>query len=232
MFAPRGATSFRSGTRVEPRALRRQGVPTGFEAVGEALASERGVAQACAAVGDAQADDGRPLVEVLAGLRETSLAVTGRDPSYDAVTSLAGAWSEATLGYLHQLSCEDPLSGLATPAHLRTRLAELFRVDGDTVAMTWGLVVLELPRRGAGSLDAALRVTRAAGLARTVWPGEETLARVAALRIVVLARRDDTLGRRVRLLRTLVGADVRLWVEAVPRTEPNAAALLDELARD
>lgn len=232
MFAPRGVVSFRSGTRVEPEQLRRPGVPTGFEAVGEALASERGVAQACAAVGHGQADDGRPLVEVLAGLRQTSLAVTGRDPSYDAVTSLAGAWSEATLGYLHQLSCEDPLSGLATPAHLRTRLAELFRLGGDTVASTRGLVVLELPRPGTGTLDTTLRVTRAANLARTVWPGEETLARVAALRVVVLARRDDTLGRRVRLLRSLVGADVRLWVEAVPRTEANAAALLDELARD
>ena len=49
----------------------------------------------------------------------------GDEPDFDATEALSVAWSEETLGYLHQVSCEDPLTGLATLAHLRARLAEL-----------------------------------------------------------------------------------------------------------
>ena len=63
------------------------------------------------------------------------------------------AWSEATLGYLHQLSCEDPLTGLASLAHVRSRLSELYRCRATGTAPcphTHALVVLDLRRDRPG----------------------------------------------------------------------------------
>ena len=53
-------------------------------------------------------------------------------------------------------------------------------------------------------------------------------------RVVVLAERNDRLGRRTALLRTmLMSADrpPRVWIEGLPATDDSAAVLLDELAR-
>ena len=55
-------------------------------------------------------------------------------------------------------------------------------------------------------------------------------------RVGILTRRDDHLGRRVRVLRTLLdGAEphglVRVWIEGLPSTDAVAGMLLDELAR-
>ena len=224
-----------SSVRSEARAARREApapsVP-GFESVGEAMASERGVTlvSACEVLGRRLADDGVDLVTALDGLGETSRRVTGGEPPFDAVSALAGAWSEATLGYVHALGCEEPLSGTATLAHLRTRLAELYRARGEGVHTRHGLVVVELGLQGEAPLDTALRVARVAGLARTVWQGEETIARSARRRLLVLVDRDEALGRRLRLLRELLDTE-RLWVEGLPHSEASAAALLDELAR-
>lgn len=227
----RSSSSFRSEARAARREVPARTVP-GFEPVGEAMASERGVrlVNACEVLGRRLADDGVDLVTALHGLGETSRRVTGGEPPFDAVSALAGAWSEATLGYVHALGCEEPLSGTATLAHLRTRLAELYRSQGAGVHTRHGLVVVELGLQGEAPLDTALRVAGVAGLVRTVWPGEETIARAASHRLLVLVDRDEALGRRLRLLRELLDRE-RLWVEGLPHTELSATALLDELAR-
>ena len=73
------------------------------------------------------ARDGAALGEALSGLRTTYELVLGEPPSFEATEALSVAWSEATLEYLHDLSCEDPLTGLASLAHVRTRLDEIYR---------------------------------------------------------------------------------------------------------
>ena len=87
----------------------------------------------------------------------------------------------------------------------------------------------------------AMRLARAGELARTAFAGDETIARLGTHRVVVLARRDDRLPRRVRVLRTLLptvesgGAGeappVRVWIEGLPTSDRGAGMLLDELAR-
>jgi hypothetical protein len=58
-------------------------------------------------------------------------------------------------------------------------------------------------------------------------------------RVAILTERDDRLGRRVRVLRTLLdgvqtdgsgGPRVRIWIEGLPSSDPGAGMLLDELA--
>jgi hypothetical protein len=220
-------------------------VPARFEAVGEALASGSGSVEACTVVGRALALDGAALDEVLVGLRVTSRAVLGRDPSFDDIQALGTAWSEATLGYLHQLSCEDPLTGLASLAHVRSRLSELYRGELRELGRVQerrALVVADLPEDRGGSaqharLSRTLRIARLGESARTVWNGTETIGRLGQNRIVVLVERDQTLGRRVALFRTLLGSlelaghTPRVWIEGLPPTDAGAAHLLDELAR-
>lgn len=220
------------------------GLPRRFEAVAEALVSGSDPVVACAVVGRELALDGAPLEETMAGLRQTWLALRGCDPSYDATSALLVAWSEAALSYFHALSCEDPMTGLYTRVHVRSRLGDLYRQRGAAdVHTAWALVVCELtadaPTSGQADtghrLDRSLRLSRVGEAARTVFAGGETVGRLAPHRVVVVAERGDRLGTRVRLLRSLVAglADEppRVWIEGLPGTDLAASQLLDELAR-
>jgi GGDEF domain-containing protein len=218
----------------EPSAELRAALPPRFEAVGETLAAAGPhVLETCQAAGRELADLGASLGEGLDGLRATTRLVARRDPTFEECHALALAWSEATLAYLHGLSCADPLTGLATLAHLRERLSELYR---DAAARSHALVVTQADLRGpAGGLDplsAARRLTLLGETARSVFVRASTVGRAGHHRVVVLAPRDQALASRVSLLtRMVAGAADRVWVERLPGTDESAALRLDELAR-
>ena len=221
------------------------GLPARFEAVGEALASGSGSADACAVVGRELAREGASLLEALDALRVTYRALRGYDPAYDDVLALSQAWSESTLGYLHGISCADPITGLASLAHLRSRLQDLYRGQGPEfgrVRHRYALVAVDLPADPCAepdrdALGRTLRMTRLGEATRTVFAGAETVAGLGTRRIVVLARRDERLGQRVALLRRMLdtldlhGHLARVWIEGLPPGDEGAVALLDELAR-
>ena len=122
-------------------------LPPRFEAVGEALASGMGSVDACAVAGRELALDGVSLDEALDGLLATSSLVRGTEPDYGDARALAEAWSESTLEYLHRLTCEDPLTGLASLAHLQSRVSELYRGqlrDRPAPRQSHALVVVEV----------------------------------------------------------------------------------------
>ena len=225
----------------------RLGLPPRFEAVGEALASGSSSTEPCSVVGWQLAQDGASLQEVLDALRATSFQVAGVEPSFENISALCAAWSESTLAYLHQMSCEDPMTGLTSLAHVRTRLSELYRGDlraeGNT-QLRYALVLADLPKDapgmgspGEGHLSRAMRITRLGEATRTVFAGTETIGRLGEHRVAVVVERSDRLGRRVALLRKLLaqvdlsGQTARVWIEGLPPTDDGAAILLDELAR-
>jgi GGDEF domain-containing protein len=226
-----------------PEAVRRA-VPPGFEAVAEALMSASDTTPACAVVGRVVARDGAALGEALDGLRTAFELVLGGEPDFASVQALAMAWSEATLELLHDVSCEDPLTGLASRAHLRTRVEEIYREAGrlgGSVARSHAVVVVEVgtpgPPAAGHQLTRALRLVQVAECARAVFAGEETVARVRTDRALLVVRRTGSLGSRVAALRDLL-ADVdlgprgaRLWIEGLPERVSAAARMLDELAR-
>lgn len=220
-------------------------LPPRFEAVGEALVAAADTRPACAVVGRDVARDGAALGEALDGLRTTFDLVIGVEPDFASVEALTLSWSEATLEFLHELSCEDPLTGLASLAHLRTRLGELYREAEhwrQPVAVRHALVVVELsasdPRGGAErQFTRALHLVQIAETIRAVFPGGETVARLSTDRAVVVVRRLPHLGAEVATLRELLGeldldaTEVRVWIEGLPRTPDSASLLLDELSR-
>jgi hypothetical protein len=229
-------------------------LPARFEAVGERLAAGHDASSACAVVGRETARDGADLGEALDGLRTTYARVQGGEPDFRALRALCVAWSEETLGYLHQLSCEDPLTGLASLAHVRARLSEVYRgaEQGDRSTNTsHALVVVDVPllaqrpfveggRTDMGvvaGFESALWLARLADYARLVFPGEETIGLASPSRLVVVAQRGDLLAPRVGLLRGLVedmdprGERARVWIEGLPPSDDGAGLLLDEIAR-
>lgn len=227
-----------------PESLRQQ-LPMRFEAVGEALASAGDVIAACNVVGGDVARDGAALGEALSGLRTTYALIRGTTPDFDAAEALSVAWSEATLEYLHDLSCEDPLTGLTSLAHVRTRLAEVYRdaeLTDISVQNSHALVVVALRSRGAEALlehhfTRALRLSQVAEAVRAVFSGGQTIGKLGLNRAVALVNRSQDLGTSVAMLAEyledldLGASDARVWIEGLPASPESASRLLDELAR-
>jgi GGDEF domain-containing protein len=237
------ALTFRRASVLPERV--RAALPKRFEAVAEALAAHADVVGACSVVGRDVVGDGAALAEALADLRWTYRLVRGTAPAVDAVEALSVAWSEATLQYLHDLSCEDPLTGLASLAHVRSRLDEIYRdaeLSDVAVARSHALVLVELGHRGRSDLQEqpfarAMLLAQVAEAMRAVFCGGETLGRLGPDRAVALVCRSRDLGVSVGLLRDLLAdldvedADVRVWVEGLPADADATGGLLDELAR-
>ncbi|SEG75973.1 hypothetical protein SAMN05444920_104340 [Nonomuraea solani] len=122
---------------------------------------------ACWALGAARASAGVGIAEGLDDLAALfEVSAVGETP-FAALRSFASGWAEKSFAPIGELQCEDPLTGLATVAYVRTRLAQLYR---GSVAGTC-LVVAEPPTEalsagaGAGSAKA-----RPAGTASTETP--------------------------------------------------------------
>lgn len=227
-----------------PEAIRKQ-LPMRFEAVGEALVSGTEATAACAVVGRDVARDGAALGEALSGLRATYDLLLGSEPDFRATEALSVAWSEATLEYLHDLSCEDPLTGLASLAHVRTRLSEIYReaeLRDEGVHRTHALVIVDLGSRTRLAapehrFSRALRLVQVTEAMRAVYCGGQTLGRLGLDRAVALVPRTSGLGTSVALLREFLddvdlgAARPRVWIEGLPAAAASATRLLDDLAR-
>lgn len=206
----------------------------------EALESgQSDIASVALVVGASAATRGSPLQEVFDQLERT-YAARGVDPAYDVARAIAIAWSEEVLARHHGMSCEDPLTALSTPVHLRTRLDDVYRSaerDGVPASSTHVLVVVDLPcAAGSNRLANALTMLELAMVLRTVYNGDETIAQVKQLRAVALVerRRADrvTLGLLQILTRQQIDdAEPRLWLEVLPRHTAGIGWLLAELTR-
>jgi hypothetical protein len=184
------------------------------------------------------------LGEALHGLRSTFALVVGREPDFESTRELGIAWADETLGYLHEVSCENPLTGLATLAHVRGRLAEIQRgaeSRGVIGEIGHALVVVDVPLLTGADLEArlgaALVMAQVASQVRMVFEGEESIGEASPSRLLVVAERTDNLGARVSLLRDLLtdatpaNCVVRVWIEGLPANPSATSTLLDELAR-
>jgi hypothetical protein len=229
----------------QPEPTPQRVAPSRFEAVAEALVAGDDPRETCRAVGVLLAADGASVEEALRGLRDVWLRVQGKDPSYDAISALLVAWSDATLGYVHQLSCADPMTGLSSLVHVRSRISDIYLQSAD-VHDTWAMVVVELlapevpaadGSDGSQRLVHSMRLARAGQSVRTIFVRGETVGRAGSHRIVALVERNDRLGDRVRLLRSLLESSAehepshRVWIEGLPGNDVTAALLLDDLAR-
>lgn len=220
-------------------------LPAGFEALADALLFPGSAESAAADIATASAAAGAALDELLADIAETYRLVGFGEPSFEVTRSASVAWAEASLRYLHGQSCDDPLTGLASLSHLRSRLAEIYRKAEQlnlNVADTYAIVVVESPEPPESrerQVDKILRMVEVWECIRCVYGGGETLARLTPVRAGVLVERSVDLGETTATLRSLLldrrldedGPDPRVWIEGLPATQDSAISLLDELAR-
>ncbi|ADB34234.1 hypothetical protein Kfla_5219 [Kribbella flavida DSM 17836] len=219
-----------------------------YLAIAEALRDGADVVPASDEVGRRLAEDGFSLLEALDGLSALYRSIAGGEPAFAAVRALSSSWAEASLIYLHSLSCEDPLTGLSSLKHLRSRLGELYReadLRGTSVPATHALVVVE-PLNPAGTgrwqspFDREFRLIDVAECLRIVFAGGDVLGRVGSHRAAALVGREPNLPDQVETVRALItewrldtdGPQLaRIWIEGLPTTDQLAVRLLDELAR-
>lgn len=189
-------------------------------------------------VGASAAQLGVPLHEVMDHVER---AYAPGEPAFGTVRAAAVAWAETTAHDHADRSCEDPLTSLATLPHLRSRLTEIYREAeraGPPVAESSTMLVVELSRPVRGhELEHALSALDVAEVLRTVFTGDETVARLSSRRFAALARRDrvdpTTTVLVARLLERVLGdaEPVRLWVEHLPAAPSGVPALLAALSR-
>lgn len=221
----------------------RNALPIGYDAVAEAVVAGRSPVAACTVVGRDLASDGVSLGEALSGLVTAYRAAGAGVPDFAATEALGVAWSEATLEFLHDVTCEDPLTGLASAPHLRTRLTEVYRGaerDGVSIRTTHALVVVDVPRRDGGLLEApsfgrALGLAAVAEVLREVFAGDETVARLGTDRVAALVRRSEGLGESVGQVRATLGrlplpSHANVWIEGLPGRAELGVRLLADLA--
>jgi hypothetical protein len=187
-------------------------------------------------VGASAAHLGVPLHEVL-DLVERAFAPDA--PDFRATREAAVAWAETARLRDADLSCEDPLTALATATHLRARLGEVHRAadrDGVPVPGRHVLVVVELPRTSSGhELELSLRALDLGEVLRSVFRGDETIAQLTPRRFAVLAGRDHADDLTMALLGMLVARTTahdgraRLWVEELPATSDGIAQVIASL---
>lgn len=195
------------------------------------------VADVAHVVGASAADGGLPLHEVLDHVER---AHCGQDPDFAVVRAAAVGWAERVMERRFGDSCEDPLTSLASPAHVRLRLEEIYRgASRDDLPATQShvLVVAELPPLvPPHRLEDALRALEVSEVLRTVFDGDETVGQLAARRFVVVARRCHADELAVHLVSRLLAKAFpgppapRLWVEQLPSSADNLGWMLGQLS--
>lgn len=211
------------------------------DAVIQAIAcrSEPGLLQACGRLGRARGQAGVGIVETISDLGALFRALDRDDPPLGLICSAAEGWAEEGMTQHLDGSCEDPLTGLATVAYLRTRIGEVYREAADlgtSVARSHRLVVVRL----AGQPDPWRRLAGSILLGhdlRSAFPGGDTISQVAgpgtgARGGIALVRADDRMpARYARLRRDLAAREgVRIQMTPLPALLPEALCLVDRLA--
>jgi hypothetical protein len=236
---------FTARTRRTAPQSRRDLVPAGFEPLFDALDDGGSLLGVVEEIGRSAAAEGIALDDVLANIAVT-YQVIGEivdEPPFEVVRAVAGAWADSSLRFLHSVSCEDPQTGHASLAHMRTRMSEVYRDTdrrGIVPTSSHALLVVQLhwPDTATTTFDRLLRLIDVAEILRSVYAGDEVVGQLTASRAAVLVRRDDTIGQSVSSLLGLLqeweqrtGVVTRLWIEGLPATQLAGEALLDELAR-
>ena len=188
-------------------------------------------------VGASAAQLGVPLHEVLDHVER---AFAPDEPTFAATRAAAVAWAERALIHHADISCEDPLTSLATLPYVRSRLAEVYRGAesiGRRANDTTALVVVELPRTLFGhELELSLRALDVAEVLRMVYPGDETIAQLSPRRFAALVARERADEITISLLALLLDRAIgergqsRLWVEHLPAAPDGIAYVLAGLS--
>jgi hypothetical protein len=186
---------------------------------------------ACVGLGRSRACAGVGIAETIEDLAALFAVLDRGAPPLPLVSSLAEGWAEEGLARHAQGCCEDPLTGLATVAYLRTRLAEVYREAaclGTAPSRTHRLIVLRVPPGRDRWRQLARAITLGHDL-RTAFPGGDTLAQAGAADPAIgLVRAYPDLRIRYSMLHRVIGGEISS--APLPATLAEALRLVAGLA--
>lgn len=201
------------------------------DAVCEAHTAGEDLSEPCSRLGEARARSGVDIGRALIDLDAFGKAVGWDHVPLQLVRAMAEGWVEGGRG---RDTCQDPLTGLASEAYLRTRVSELYRSADDTVpaAFHHRLVVVALDPALDPWRRAARLIVLGHELSRFFTRGE-SVCLVSRGRIAVVTQEGPALTTELDELRTGVGWEhgAAVWTVPMPGTHREAAALLDGLGR-
>ena len=211
---------------------------------------------ALTALGRARADAGIGLGETLADLaalhavlvnpESDELAIADPDATPSGLLrSMALAWADVTVGKIAVSDVSDSLTGLVTPAYLRTRLAEVYREAefcGRAAGQRYVLLTAGLDLSAVNGWSKLAAKVLLADVLRSVFRGGETIATLGPSLDAVLFCKHERMAALVAGLRWMCAeklaadphlADVHapnVRLHPLPATYPEACRLLTDLA--
>jgi hypothetical protein len=203
--------------------------------VAHAITHRRDASESARLLGRHRAGAGIGMREGLEDL-ETPYRVHSRTAPPHAVSrAFAEGWADAEVESLIGRASIDSLTGLATYDYVCARLGEIYAESPDIERC---FVIVDAPNRLTNGPARLARSLGLSNLLRSVFSTGETTAILPHGLFVALVTRCDSLGDSLQRLSRGVGAfetaadtsgRVRVWVEALPRTQKLAEKLLLEL---
>ncbi|MDQ2587144.1 GGDEF domain-containing protein [Saccharothrix yanglingensis] len=206
-------------------------------------------------LGSARARAGTGLAETLldlAALHAVLVEPPGAtgivSPDVDAVPArmlrvTALGWGDVVSEQAGSCAADNPLTGLATSAYLRTRLREVYAEARVAGRQDHVLVLVSIDLNRVSGWSRVVAMTLLADALKEVFDAGETLASVGPSTACVLLRRDGRLARAVVNLRLLTAhrlavdphvaptGPAKVWLEQLPGTYDEAARLVTALGR-
>ncbi|MBE3001754.1 hypothetical protein IDM40_24095 [Nocardiopsis sp. HNM0947] len=184
----------------------------------------------CTRLGAARARGGIGVGQSMIDLAAFTDVAGWETPPLELLRALAEGWTDAGRG---ADTCQDPLTGLANAAYLRTRLAELYRCpeEAEPAAARHRLLVVSL----AAGLDPWRRAARLIVLGHELgrfFTRGESVCVLSRGRVAALVPAAPTTAAEVSALRSGPCRDAGASVceVSLPATHREAVTLLDILA--
>lgn len=157
--------------------------------------------------------------------------------------STALGWGDVMSKRAGERAADNPLTGLATTAYLRTRLREVYAQTRAVGRQEHALVLVALDLGRTSGWSRVVAMTLLADALKEVFDAGETVASIGPSVACVLLRRDRHLPRALANLHVLTAdrlavdphvapsGPVRVWMEELPETREEAVELITGLAR-
>ncbi|PSK96316.1 hypothetical protein CLV63_112201 [Murinocardiopsis flavida] len=199
------------------------------DAVCAAAAAGADMTSDCARFGRARARSGRTIGTALDDFAALCQVLDWDEPPFPLVKALAEGWVD---GGRSTEDCQDPLTGLATTAYLRTRLSELYRGAAVSPALTHRMVIVSLD----GSADPWRRTAQLIVMGhelRRYFSHGESLALLSRSRMCALAPVDTGLPDRVASIRRDFGREhqAEVWSVPLPATYEHAWEFVSDVGK-
>ncbi|WP_433265360.1 GGDEF domain-containing protein [Actinosynnema sp. CS-041913] len=206
-------------------------------------------------LGGARAEAGAGLAETLLDLAALHAVLaeppgsTGIvSPNVDAIPArmmraTALGWGDVLTDQAASCAADNPLTGLATGAYLRTRLREVYAEARTSGRQDHLLVLVSLDLTRTSGWSRVVAMTLLADALREVFDSGQTVASVGPSVAAVLVKKDVRLHRAVLNLRLLTAdrlavdphvapaGPVKVWLEPLPATYEEAIELITSLGR-